>query len=498
MSVIVDNLDHFGLLATEEDDCFSDVVELGLSKEVISEECYRPVDKTQGWRRTFLTVKGNLESGGVDLRMYIDGSSRFLLSAKQLNNDEFLISNHEDFPLSGVNGRERIGFGASMCRQHDSSFLIKLNHCTLCDAKFGRFTCGRGQDREIVARIAHSVYFHKQGQAEMRTLNVWFPYLNKGNIDAMLEGRRTWCPRTLLETGPPSMALDTTFHERIPLHPNVIRCTNKLPVWNESEKAFILSFQANRVLSTSVFNFILFEERRLVSCKTQTTQPYNMLPPVPEKHVDLGAVRNVTCPTSSNAAYSSHSHASPRGQIRSRGDQLPLSADQAILQFGLADNGTYILDFKYPLSALQAFGVAISSFAFDTEHAKNRKKGAAAKERSGAGKLHGQQAKSRNSNQPWSYGVQVTERDSTDYDSDASDSTRSSVSSIFSAFSTTSFDSQASSASGGPFQTLNSNFSNLCHKPHGAAYVQNTSNKGEYEQRQYREAIDILNDSDEL
>ena len=42
----------------------------------------------------------------------------------------------------------------------------------------------------------------------------------------------------------------------------------------------------------------------------------------------------------------------------------PAGTDDAILQFGKVAPGTFVLDFRAPVSALQAFGIALSAFAF--------------------------------------------------------------------------------------------------------------------------------------
>lgn len=44
-----------------------------------------------------------------------------------------------------------------------------------------------------------------------------------------------------------------------------------------------------------------------------------------------------------------------------RDDQQP----RAILQFGRCSASKYVLDFRYPLSPLQAFGIALASFTFE-------------------------------------------------------------------------------------------------------------------------------------
>ena len=39
-----------------------------------------------------------------------------------------------------------------------------------------------------------------------------------------------------------------------------------------------------------------------------------------------------------------------------------LSAEYIVLQFGRTDDSSFTLDFRYPLTPLQAFGIAMSSF----------------------------------------------------------------------------------------------------------------------------------------
>ena len=497
------------LLTTSEDDCYGDIQERGVSNALITDECYYPVHKARGWVRAYVTLAGTVEGGGIDYRMYLEGSSRFLLSAKQLNNDLFLISTHEDFPLSGIDGRERIGYVGSVSRQHDRAFLVDINHCHLCDDVIGRFACGRGENREVVARIAHSVLWHKQGNAEMRLMNISFPYLNRAPPAIMREGRRTWCPRTLLETGPASMPTDTTFQERIQHHPNNVKCVNKLPVWNEVEESLMLHFQANRVLATSACNFILYEERRLALKALVGPRlpppPSRMMPPSPLQshkqpvsHTGTAGAAPPSAPVLSPAAAKLQPSDSAEnsgtgtplpqptrrsGQpMRKAGDQNAISADQAIMQFGRADSHRFILDFKYPMSPLQAFGSALSSFAFDSKKRNKSSKdeawdsslsSSALKSPVGRKVLRAGNLGSRLDGTPspkvsakkfWSSSFAASNgQDNTGYDSDASDSSKASISSHTSTYSAASYDSNAS---------LASNFSNLSYISSASIYSQ--------------------------
>ena len=334
------------ILTDYGEDHFVDQAEMGCSNETVSDECYFPVHKARGWLRCFVEVSGSIEGGGVDYRFFLEGvTPRFLLSAKQLDMDTFLISTHEDFPKSGLEGyTSRIGYCATACRQADSSFLLAINNCRLCDQALGIFSCGRGDNREIVAKISHATHRHEDSGAEMRLNFVSFPYLNHASPTKLREGRRTWCPRTLLNTGPASMPIDTNFTDRITFHPNNIRCVNKLPVWDSVNETLMLSFLGNRVLSTSVCNFILYEERKLLVKKQGPKGKQQDTPDVPQDP------RKATPPCTSGLAFL---------------DQMALPADQSILQFGRAAADKFILDFRYPLSPLQAFGISICTFAFD-------------------------------------------------------------------------------------------------------------------------------------
>ena len=39
-----------------------------------------------------------------------------------------------------------------------------------------------------------------------------------------------------------------------------------------------------------------------------------------------------------------------------------LDYQEVVMQFGRTDDDTFICDYRYPLSAVQAFGIALSSF----------------------------------------------------------------------------------------------------------------------------------------
>ena len=89
-----------------------------------------------------------------------------------------------------------------------------------------------------------------------------------------------------------------------------VAVANQIPRWNEAHQCLVMKFQRNRVKASSSKNFILFRTGDLTD-----------------------------------------------GQRTS-------SADSAIMQFGKISHGQYALDLRQPIAPLQAFALALSSFAF--------------------------------------------------------------------------------------------------------------------------------------
>jgi hypothetical protein len=108
------------------------------------------------------------------LRLYLEKSMRFLLSARRNDDDNFLISSHEDFPSFLLEHPKR-GFVAKLKRQRDSTFELALKNCRLCDNILGCFTCGRGpEQREVLAKIIHVSSFYKFYINIIKLYNLFF------------------------------------------------------------------------------------------------------------------------------------------------------------------------------------------------------------------------------------------------------------------------------------------------------------------------------------
>ena len=87
-----------------------------------------------------------------------------------------------------------------------------------------------------------------------------------------------------------------------------LQFANKVPIWNPEINSLVLKFDRNRVQRASAKNFVMFKGNDL---------------------------------------------------------QNPKETSEAVLQFGKTQRGTYSCDYRFPLSALQAFGVALTTFAWE-------------------------------------------------------------------------------------------------------------------------------------
>lgn len=114
---------------------------------------------------------------------------------------------------------------------------------------------------------------------------------------------------------------------------NLIELHNKAPVWNDDTQSYVLNFHG-RVTQASVKNFQIVHDndRKYPVCH--------------RSHRRLSS-----CP------LQAHSH-------DERFFSFPLSrlADYIVMQFGRVAEDIFTLDFNYPMCALQAFAIGLSSF----------------------------------------------------------------------------------------------------------------------------------------
>lgn len=185
--------------------------------------------------------------------MFLEGSKRFLLSAKKFDDNSFLISLNEDFPF--LSRRPTSGFVASLVRQSDSSYHICLRGCRLCDNRLGHYTCGRGVgQREVIAKILHYTKRFRLANTEMRCLTVNVPHVSHTGTRAI------WCPRSLRIENP-SLPMSAEVSEAIAQKPHLrTKFVSKLAEWSTELGCLVLKFPGNRVLCASSKNFLLQEE----------------------------------------------------------------------------------------------------------------------------------------------------------------------------------------------------------------------------------------------
>ncbi len=332
----------------------AEAIELGISKQLPKDDLYMPSHLSRGWIRCYVVVSNS------SFRMYREKSHKFLLSAKQYTDDTFYISTYEDFPSQTDSDTPiKRGFVATITRQRQATFIVSLNHCKLCDNKLGKFTCGRGPDeREVIAKVTHSTRKFTSVDVDIRCVQVSIPAV-------IANGERViWCPRSLRYINP-AISNSSDMCEAISSTPAAqLSCVNKLPEWSAEHESLVLKFQGNRILSASTRNFLLFEKVK---------QKENMIEDScnDSDSIISGRTRTESIgSTDSNLTKSSNTNAKVfRPKVTKKSEKHP---DVALLQFGKSTANNYVLDYQYPLSPLQAFGIALTTFASNNEK-KTRK-----------------------------------------------------------------------------------------------------------------------------
>lgn len=191
------------------------------------------------------------------VRMYLEGNARrFLLSAKSFDVGKYYISPYEGFP--NIDTKPKCGYVARVERQRDSSFIVSLDYCHLCDQKLGQFCCGRSKtEREVIARVSHTVRRYRKVNMEFRCITVTIPTISKSGT------RKVWCPRSFRKVNP-SLPNSADVVEALSCTPKMgMRLVSKLPEWNEEANNLVVHFQGRgRILVASAKNFLLYEEKK--------------------------------------------------------------------------------------------------------------------------------------------------------------------------------------------------------------------------------------------
>mmetsp|Transcript_21266 Transcript_21266/g.38805 ORF Transcript_21266/g.38805 Transcript_21266/m.38805 type:complete len:366 (+) Transcript_21266:65-1162(+) len=242
-----------------------------------------------------------------------------LLDAKVLRREQCIEIYTGDRGRSSSSGgspenRKRPAFIMSFHEQSDE-WIVTQSTCDRCSHRPHHLTCaymGKGQQ---VARIQHSRKLLKDKDARVHNVDVYIPPLTN-------EQSTPWCPvlcgRDLGSSCPasPSRSPQPRSPTRSPVRRSEswrsqelfdlepIHLCSKLPIWDDVVQSLVLNFEA-RMISSSARNFMLRQ---------------------PEEGDATAGI---------------------------------------IFQHAKMAKGSYCLDFKHPLNAVQAFALALSSERWD-------------------------------------------------------------------------------------------------------------------------------------
>ncbi len=113
---------------------------------------------------------------------------------------------------------------------------------------------------------------------------------------------------------------------------NIIELHNKTPVWNEETASHVLNFNG-RVTQASIKNFQIVHSKDCEYCHPSIHHP---------------SIHPSTHPLIYLSIYLLYI--------------FPFSVDYIVMQFGRIADDIFTLDFNYPMCAVQAFAIALSSF----------------------------------------------------------------------------------------------------------------------------------------
>ena len=302
-----------------------DMLENGNAREYISAECLSPTTCEREWKMCFLerlTKKS--------FKLFDEETHKFLLSALQVD-DNFYISQYEDFSEDTMEVPNSRFIAVLKRTLKTPNYKLFYCGCEGCDAD--SYSCTRdevhdqkekddddddgdgvGVDRQLLADITHQVKRIAHVAAEMRHMKVVLP--------AILSDKRSrvvWCPRVnggetptgstprQDKTRPVTVASPTsdgtkemTYEEPTSemMEDDRVIIMSKLPEWNHELRSLVLKFeQGGRVQSASSKNFLMVTGE----------------------------------------------------------DQ------RAVLQFGKNKKGRFALDFRFPMSPVQAFAICLST-----------------------------------------------------------------------------------------------------------------------------------------
>jgi hypothetical protein len=238
--------------------------------------------------------------------MYLEGNNRrFLLSAKKFDSNVHYISLYESFAT--LAHKPKIGYFARVERQRDSSYLVSLDYCHLCDEKLGKFCCGRGlSEREVVAKVKHSVKKYRPVNMEFRSTAVTIPTISKNGT------RKVWCPTSFRKINS-ALSVAADVNEALIEMPRMgSKLISKLPDWNPEAENLVVRFRGGgRILVASSKNFLLYDAKYAVLdfAEQSVTKSRGASAGSTEDHSERISQYSVQTPSKATAAKSKLSEA---------------------------------------------------------------------------------------------------------------------------------------------------------------------------------------------
>lgn len=304
-----------------------ELLEGGLVRDTTAHTVTSPVKVKSNWKQ-FYIFKDHADKN--IFKMYDQKSDAFLLSARR-DKSTFWISQYECVPKL----EERSSFNGVVKPVENYStkirkFQIFSFQCEHCDDTLQRYTCTHSDDeidltatdsattcsyqRQHFADVTHTDQFIVGSGVQARYMSCDIPHVNEDLT------RVVWCPRTskdtLEEEARRKLEIDTML-KNVDISGGsssggdddgvdslgkgiTYSLDTKLPQWNDAAESLVMKFVGRRITVASSKNMLL----------------------------------------------------------KSKED------GKNIMQFGKARTGKYHLDFKHPLSAIQAFGIALTTFAW--------------------------------------------------------------------------------------------------------------------------------------
>ncbi|KAJ8614523.1 hypothetical protein CTAYLR_000803 [Chrysophaeum taylorii] len=295
-------------------------LESGLSREYIASELLTPTSSRRSkkvpregaqdpWQLCRL-----LRPRKEEFRLCNEQGGKFMFSAKKIGGD-FFISTYEDFEVSPRPKNTASNEGGATATSPKANFgAVLVPHGGTKGPLSYHLYLSRGATRPV-----------EPSEADKPIIEVWPSSVWSAEQQVELRMLRIRIPTPLNETPAHYIHDCASPTSQRPSHPgffksndvqSTIQLRNKLPKWNPQLGCLSLHFGRKRVKASSSKNFLVYTEDSL--------------------------------------------------DDRTRLD----SADEAVFQLGKLGSRTFSLDFRYPLSPLQAFAIALT--AFNAKHSPNK------------------------------------------------------------------------------------------------------------------------------